>query len=92
MKDTMKDILLVCETKEKAKVEFERMRDQLSIMIKSTNRSKLMVTLKNGIHIYFESSNKGKTAVVGVGMITLEFDTFIQMLKEIMQDMGGDKP
>ena len=25
--------------------------------------------------------------VVGVGMITLEFDTFIQILKEIAQDM-----
>lgn len=83
----MKDILLVCETKEKARLEFERMRDQWSIMIKSTNRSKLMVTLKCGIKIYFESSNKGKTAVVGVGMITLEFDTFIQMLKEIVQDL-----
>lgn len=83
----MKDILLVCETKEKARLEFERMRDQLSIMIKSTNRSKLMVTLKSGRHIYFESSNKGKTAVVGVGMITLELDTFIQMLKEFVQDM-----
>ena len=83
----MKDILLVCETKDRAKKEFERMKDQWSIMIKSTNRSKLMVTLKCGIHIYFESSSKGKTAVVGVGMITLEFDTFIQMLKEIVQDI-----
>lgn len=83
----MKDILLICETKDKAKVEFERMRVQLSIMIKSTNRSKLRVTLKSGTHIYFESSNRGKTAVVGVGMITLEYDTFIQILKEIVQDM-----
>ena len=83
----MKDILLVCETKEKARLEFERMRVELSIMIKSTNRSKLMVTLKSGRHIYFESSNRGKTAVVGVGMITLEYDTFIQILKEIVQDM-----
>ena len=83
----MKDILLICETKDKAKVEFERMRVQLSIMIKSTNRSKLMVTLKSGRHIYFESSNKGKTAVVGVGMITLEFDAFIQILKSFVQDM-----
>lgn len=83
----MKDILLVCETKDKARKEFERMRVELSIMIKSTNRSKLMVTLKSGRHIYFESSNKGKTAVVGVGMITLEFDAFIQMLKSIVQDM-----
>ncbi len=87
MKDTMKDILLVCETKEKARLEFELMRDLWSTMIKSTNRSKLMVTLKCGVHIYFESSNKGKTAVVGVGMITLEFDTFIQMLNKIVQDM-----
>lgn len=83
----MKDILLVCETKEKARLEFERMRVQLSIMIKSTNRSKLMVTLKSGRHIFFESSNRGKTMVVGVDMITLEFDTFIQILKEIAQDM-----
>lgn len=83
----MKDILLVCETKDKARKEFERMRVELSIMIKSTNRSKLMVTLKSGRHIYFESSNKGKTAVVGVGMITLEFDAFIQMLKSFVQDM-----
>lgn len=83
----MKDILLVCETKDKARKEFERMRVELSIMIKSTNRSKLMVTLKSGRHIYFESSNKGKTAVVGVGMITLEFDAFIQILKSFVQDM-----
>lgn len=83
----MKDILLICETKDKAKVEFERMRVQLSIMIKSANRSKLRITLKSGRHIYFESSNRGKTAVVGVGMITLEFDAFIQMLKRIAQDM-----
>lgn len=83
----MKDILLVCETKEKARLEFERMRDQLSIMIKSSNRSKLKITLRSGRHIYFESSNKGKTAVVGVKMITLEFDTFIQMLKRFVQDM-----
>ena len=83
----MKDILLVCETKDKARIEFERMKDQLAIMIKSTNRSKLRVTLKNGRHIYFESSNKGKTAVVGVGMITLEFDAFIQILKSFVQDM-----
>lgn len=83
----MKDILLICETKDKAKAEFERMRVQLSIMIKSTNRSKLKVTLKSGRHIYFESSNRGKTAVVGVGMITLEVDAFIQMLKEFVQDM-----
>ena len=83
----MKDILLICETKDKARKEFERMRVELSIMIKSTNRSKLMVTLKSGRHIYFESSNKGKTAVVGVGMITLEFDAFIQMLKSFVQDM-----
>lgn len=83
----MKDILLVCETKDKARKEFERMRVELSIIIKSTNRSKLMVTLKSGRHIYFESSNKGKTAVVGVGMITLEFDAFIQVLKSFVQDM-----
>lgn len=83
----MKDILLVCETKEKSRLEFERMKNQLSIMIKSTNRSKLRITLKSGRHIYFESSNKGKTAVVGVGMITLEFDAFIQMLKSFVQDM-----
>lgn len=83
----MKDILLVCETKEKARLEFERMRDQLSLMIKSSNRSKLKITLRSGRHIYFESSNKGKTAVVGVKMITLEFDTFIQMLKRFVQDM-----
>lgn len=83
----MKDILLVCETKEKARLEFERMRDQLSIMIKSSNRSKLKITLRSGRHIYFESSNKGKTAVIGVNMITLEFDTFIQMLKRFVQDM-----
>lgn len=87
----MKDILLVCETKEKARLEFERMRVQLSIMIKSANRSKLRITLKSGRHIYFESSNKGKTAVVGVDMITLEFDAFIQMLKRIMQDMEETK-
>ena len=83
----MKDILLVCETKDKAKVEFERMRVQLSIMIKSANRSKLRITLKSGRHIYFESSNKGKTAVVGVDMITLEFDAFIRILKSIVQDL-----
>ena len=83
----MKDILLICETKDKARKEFERMRVELSIMIKSTNRSKLMVTLKSGRHIYFESSNKGKTAVVGVGMITLEVDAFIQILKSFVQDM-----
>ena len=83
----MKDILLICETKDKARKEFERMRVELSIIIKSTNRSKLMVTLKSGRHIYFESSNKGKTAVVGVGMITLEFDAFIQVLKSFVQDM-----
>lgn len=83
----MKDILLVCETKEKARLEFERMRVQLSIMIKSTNRSKLRVTLKSGRHIYFESSNRGKTAVVGVDMITLEFDAFIRILKSIVQDL-----
>lgn len=83
----MKDILLICETKDKARKEFERMRVQLSIMIKSTNRSKLRVTLKSGRHIYFENSNRGKTAVVGVGMITLEFDDFIKILKSFVQDM-----
>lgn len=83
----MKDILLVCETKEKAKVEFERMRVQLSIMIKSANRSKLRITLKSGRHIYFESSNSGKTAVVGVGMITLKYDAFIIILKSIVQNL-----
>ena len=82
----MKDILLICETKDKAKVEFERMREFFSFMIKSTNRSKLRITLKSGRHIYFESSNRGKTAVVGVGMITLEFDAFIRILKSIVQD------
>lgn len=87
----MKDILLICETKDKAKVEFERMRVQLSIMIKSANRSKLRITLKSGRHIYFESSNRGKTAVVGVGMITLEFDAFIQMLKRFVQEMEETK-
>lgn len=83
----MKDILLICETKDKARKEFERMRVQLSIMIKSTNRSKLRITLKSGRHIYFESSNGGKTAVIGVGMITLEFDAFIKILKSFVQDM-----
>lgn len=83
----MKDILLICETKDRAKEEFERMREFFSFMIKSANRSKLRITLKSGRHIYFESSNRGKTAVVGVGMITLDFGTFIRILKSIMQDL-----
>ena len=87
----MKDILLVCETKEKARLEFERMREFFSFMIKSSNRSKLRITLKSGRHIYFESSNRGKTAVVGVGMITLEFDAFIRILKSIVQDLEETK-
>lgn len=41
----MKDILLVCETKDKAKVEFERMRDFFSFMIKSSNTNAITESL-----------------------------------------------
>lgn len=78
----MNDAMLICETARRADYEFELFRKSFPTIVKSSNKKQRKITLKNGDKIFFENSNHGKNAFIGVGMGVFEINDFKRALKK----------
>lgn len=78
----MNDVMLICDSTEQANNEFELFKQCFPTIVRSSNKKQRKIVLNDGKKVFFESSNHGKTAFVGIGMDVFEIRAFKKVLKK----------
>lgn len=78
----MNDVMLICDSAEQANYEFELFKQCFPTIVRSSNKKQRKIVLNDGEKIFFENSNHGKTAFVGIGMDVFEIRAFKKALKK----------
>lgn len=78
----MNDVMLICDSTEQANYEFELFKQCFPTIVKSSNKKQRKILLNDGKKIFFENSNHGKTAFVGVGIDVFEIRVLKKALKK----------
>lgn len=78
----MNDVMLICDSAEQANYEFELFKQCFPTIVKSSNKKQRKIVLNDGKKIFFENSNHGKTAFVGIGMDVFGIRAFKMALRK----------
>lgn len=81
----MNDVMLICDSTEQANYEFELFKQCFPTIVRSSNKKQRRIVLNDGMKIFFENSNHGKTAFVGIGMDVFEIRAFKKALKRLYE-------
>lgn len=84
----IKDVIIICPTRLRAIMEWERFSGLFAPAIKTINKAKLSITMKNGQKMVFMSNQEGKRMIVGHPNHSLTFciEDFEDMLKEALEE------
>ncbi len=84
----IKDAIIVCPTKKRAVMEWDRFTRAFAPTIKFKNKKKLSITMENGQKMIFISNHEGRRMVVGFpnDFVTFSIETFETMLKEAIKE------
>lgn len=81
----MRDIVVVCPSRQWAVNKFTQFHKAFGPIIKSANSSQLLIRLNNGSTIKYLSKKSGQIA--GVGCLVVSIDEFELALKEKLENM-----
>lgn len=84
----IKDAIIVCPTKKRAFMEWDRFTRAFAPAIKFKNKKKLSITMENGQKMFFVSNHEGRRMIVGFpnDFVTFSIETFKTMLKEAIKE------
>ena len=83
-----KDSIIICPTRLRAIMEWERFSGTFAPAIKTINKAKLSITMKNGQKMIFMSDQEGKRMIVGDPnhFLTFRIEEFEVMLKKALEE------
>ena len=84
----IKDAIIVCPTKKRAFMEWDRFTRAFAPAIKFKNKKKLSITMENGQKMIFVSNHEGRRMIDGFpnDFVTFSIETFETMLKEAIKE------
>lgn len=84
----VKDSIIICPTRLRAIMEWERFSGTFAPAIKTINKAKLSITMKNGQKMIFMSDQEGKRMIIGDPnhFLTFRIEEFEVMLKKALEE------
>ena len=84
----IKDAIIICPTRLRAVMEWDRFSGSFAPAIKTINKAKLSITMKNGQKLIFMSDQEGKRMIVGDPnhFLTFSIEDFEVMLKKAIEE------
>lgn len=84
----IKYAIIICPTRLRAIKEWERFSGSFAPAIKTINKAKLSITMKNGQKLIFMSDQEGKRMIVGDPnhFLTFRIEDFEVILKKALEE------
>lgn len=84
----IKDAIIICPTRLRAVMEWDRFSGSFAPAIKTINKAKLSIKMKNGQKLIFMSNQEVKRMIVGDPnhFLTFSIEAFEVMLKKALEE------